>query len=38
MELIYGRMVDILKLKVMGAKTTGYNLPPGIYEFSDLNL
>ena len=38
MELTYDGNIDILDKKYIGASTTGYTLPRGIYEISDLNL
>ena len=37
MQLIYDEIIDILDLKYIPTKTTGYSLNPGIYEVVDLN-
>ena len=37
MRLIYDEIMDILDLKYISTKRTGYNLNPGIYEVVDLN-
>ena len=37
MRLIYDEIVDILDLKYISTKRTGYSLNPGIYEVIDLN-
>ena len=37
-ELTYHEIADIVDTKYIGAKTTGYTLPPVIYEISDLTL
>ena len=37
MRLSYGEMIDILDLKYISTKRTGYSLNPGIYEIVDLN-
>ena len=31
-------MINVLSIKNLVAKTTGSNLPPGIYETNDVNL
>ena len=36
-QLTYDEIVDILDLKYIPAKRTGYSLDPGIYEVDDLN-
>ena len=38
MELTYDENVDILDTKYFAGSTVGYTLPPGINEFSDLNM
>ena len=37
MQLTYDEIIDILDLKYVPTKRTGYSLPPGIYEVIDLN-
>ena len=37
MRLTYDEIVDILDLKDIPTKRTGYNINPGIYEVVDLN-
>ena len=37
MQLTYNEIIDILDLKNIPTKRTGYNLNPGIYEVVDLN-
>ena len=37
MQLTYNEIIDILDLKYIPTKRTGYSLNPGIYEVSDLN-
>ena len=37
MRLSYGEIIDILDLKYIPTKRTGYSLNPGIYEVVDLN-
>ena len=37
MQLIYDEIIDILDLKHIPTKRTGYSLNPGIYEVIDLN-
>ena len=37
MQLTYGELMDILDLKYIPTKRTGYSLSPGIYEVIDLN-
>ena len=37
-ELSYSEIEDILEVKYIATKTTGYTLPPGLYEISDLIL
>ena len=37
MQLTYNAIMDILDLKYIPTKRTGYSLNPGIYEVSDLN-
>ena len=37
MQLSYDEIIDILDLKYIPAKRTGYSLNPGIYEVVDLN-
>ena len=36
-QLTYVEIIDILDLKYIPSKRTGYSLPPGIYEVVDLN-
>ena len=36
-KLTYDEIIDILDLKYISTKRTGYTLEPGIYEVSDLN-
>ena len=38
MRLTYNEIMDILDLKYISTKRTGYSLNPGIYEVSDLNI
>ena len=38
MELTYVEIEKILDMKYVTTSTTGYTLPPDIYEFSDNNL
>ena len=37
MQLTYDEIIDILDLKYIHTKRTGYSLNPGIYEVVDLN-
>ena len=37
MQLTYDEIIDILDLKYIPTKRTGYSLNPGIYEVVDLN-
>ena len=37
MQLTYDEIIDILDLKYIHTKRTGYSLNPGIYEVIDLN-
>ena len=37
MRLSYDEIIDILDLKYIPTKRTGYSLYPGIYEVVDLN-
>ena len=37
MRLSYDEIMDILDLKCIPTKRTGYSLNPGIYEIVDLN-
>ena len=37
MRLSYDEIMDILDLKYIPTKRTGYSLDPGIYEVVDLN-
>ena len=37
MQLTYDEIIDVLDLKYMPTKRTGYSLNPGIYEVVDLN-
>ena len=37
MQLTYDEIMDILDLKYIPTKRTGYSLKPGIYEVVDLN-
>ena len=37
MRLSYDETIDILDLKYISTKRTGYSLNPGIYEVDDLN-
>ena len=37
MQLTYNEIIDILDLKYIPTKRTGFSLNPGIYEVSDLN-
>ena len=37
MQLTYYEIVDVLDLKYIPTKRTGYSLNPGIYEIVDLN-
>ena len=37
MQLTYHEIIDILNLKYIPTKRTGYSLNPGIYEVVDLN-
>ena len=37
MRLSYDEIMDILDLKYISTKRTGYSLDPGIYEVIDLN-
>ena len=37
MQLTYDEFMDILDLKYLPTKRTGYSLNPGVYEVVDLN-
>ena len=37
MQLTYDEIIDVLDLKYIPTKRTGYSLNPGIYEVIDLN-
>ena len=37
MQLTYDEIIDVLDLKYIPAKRTGYTLNPGFYEVIDLN-
>ena len=37
MQLTYDEIIDILDLKYIPTKRTGYSLIPGIFEVVDLN-
>ena len=37
MQLTYDEIIDILDLKYIRTKRTGYSLNPGLYEVADLN-
>ena len=37
MELTYDEFMDVLHMKCFPSGRTGYTLPPGIYEISDIN-
>ena len=37
-QLTYAGILDILDLKYIPTTTTGYTLPPGMYEFIDINF
>ena len=37
MRLSYNEIIDILDLKYIPKKRTGFSLNPGVYEVSDLN-
>ena len=37
MQLTYDEIIDVLDLKYLPTKRTGYTLDPGIYEVDDLN-
>ena len=37
LELSYTEILNTLDMKYIDASTTGYTLPPGVYEFSDIN-
>ena len=37
MQLTYDEIIDVLNLKLIPTKRTGYSLNPGIYEVVDLN-
>ena len=37
MQLIYDEIIDVLDLKYISTKITGYSLNPSIYEVIDLN-
>ena len=37
MQLTYDEIIDVLDLKYIPAKRSGYTLNPGIYEVIDLN-
>ena len=38
MELTCREIENILDMKYIDASTTGYTIPPGVYEFKDNNL
>ena len=38
MQLTYDEFIDILELYYIATKTTGYSIPPGIYEIIDNNF
>ena len=38
MKSTYNKLIDILDINCIDAKPTGYTLPSGINEISDLNL
>ena len=38
MKLTYTEHIQFVDKVFVGAKTTGYTLPPGVYEFSGINL
>ena len=38
MESAYDEIVDILDVRYIAGSTTGYTLPTGIYEITDINL
>ena len=38
MELTYVEIVNILDVKYIAGSTTGYTLPPGIYEITGINM
>ena len=35
-QLTYDENIDILDLEYIPSKTTGYSLPPGVYEVTDI--
>ena len=37
MQLTYDEIIDVLDLKYIPTKRTGYSINPGIYEVVDLN-
>ena len=37
MELTYNEVMDVLDIKYFPSEKTGYTLPPGLYEISDIN-
>ena len=37
MQLTYDEIIDLLKLKYLPTKSTGYSLNPGFYEVVDIN-
>ena len=37
MQLTYNEIMDVLDIKNFPSERTGYTLPPGIYEVSDIN-
>ena len=37
MELTYDEIMVLLDIKKIPSERTGYTLPPGIYEISDIN-
>ena len=37
MELTYDEIVEILDVKNIARSTTGYTMPPGVYEIADIN-
>ena len=38
MELTYSEIAEVLETRNSETSSTGYALPPGIYEVSDFNL
>ena len=37
MQLTYDEIIDVLDLKYIPTKKTGYSVNPGVYEVVDLN-